>query len=615
MPRKKKNAGSGLQINEAYAEEFERKKRKQELHRANSLGIDLNDDQDEAFSSTSESEDDNAVLLTKKIDQRIGETLQAIRSKDARVYDKNVKFFQDVEPEGEDGADPTSTQELGSDDEPVAGWDADEDDDVPERLTIKDYVRKEILEKGTLAESSSSEDEDDGQQEKSNSKVYDSEQKQLKDAIAEGLEEPDDDSDDSEDNFFKVKKITDEERLAEEKDYEHFALVRSRNLGKQRGEEYLLHSYLEKETTDDKERFLRDFIMNNGWLDKNKGAPPDASTYDIEIDNVKVEEEEEFLDQQDAAERSHNFRFEEDKGTNIVSYSRKVDDSARRVDDRRKQQRERKRLLKEQKKQEKLEEINRLKNLKKVEINERLKQLEQTSGGVQFDDFDLDEDFDPDKFAEKMAQKFGEDYYGQDEDKTVHPFQGESLLEDLGGSDAANGKAGNKGANHGQELEDEKLGALVEEYYDIDASKYMEREELKFKYKTVEPENYGLTMEQILTTDDQELNRIMPLKRLAPYRVGKAQKSKKRFSGSIGKTEKSSRKTTAKQKSTGSATVEKGSKKSKNRNMSSKGEKEGIQERTNRDRERGESKPKKRKKHKRKSDIPLSESRMAAYHS
>lgn len=33
MPRKKKNKDSGLQINEAYAEEFERNKRKQELQR------------------------------------------------------------------------------------------------------------------------------------------------------------------------------------------------------------------------------------------------------------------------------------------------------------------------------------------------------------------------------------------------------------------------------------------------------------------------------------------------------------------------------------------------------------------------------------------------------
>lgn len=134
------------------------------MNAAKSLGFDLNDDQDEASSSTSESEDDNAVLLTKKIDKRISETLDAIRSKDARVYDRNVKFFQDVEPEGEDGEEPTSTQGLASDDEPVAGWDADENDDIPERVTIKDYVRKEILDKGTLGECSSSEDENDGQQ-------------------------------------------------------------------------------------------------------------------------------------------------------------------------------------------------------------------------------------------------------------------------------------------------------------------------------------------------------------------------------------------------------------------------------------------------------------------
>merc|ERR1712203_611471 len=42
----------------------------------------------------------------------------------------------------------------------------------------------------------------------------------------------------------------------------------------------------------------------------------------------------------------------------------------------------------------------------------------------------------------------------------------------------------------------------------------------RFKYRKVESNDYGLTAADILGKSDQELNRIMPLKKLRTYRDG-----------------------------------------------------------------------------------------------
>lgn len=40
---------------------------------------------------------------------------------------------------------------------------------------------------------------------------------------------------------------------------------------------------------------------------------------------------------------------------------------------------------------------------------------------------------------------------------------------------------------------------------------------VRFKYTRVEPVSYGLNAVDILLADDRELNRYVPLKKLAPY--------------------------------------------------------------------------------------------------
>merc|ERR1711972_886513 len=88
--------------------------------------------------------------------------------------------------------------------------------------------------------------------------------------------------------------------------------------------------------------------------------------------------------------------------------------------------------------------------------------------------------------------------------------------------------------------EEGKKDAL-DEYFQLDYEDIIGGDlPTRFKYRKVESNDYGLTAADILNKSDQELNRIMPLKKLRTYRDGsgaeldqaedsKAKKRRERF--------------------------------------------------------------------------------------
>ena len=65
------------------------------------------------------------------------------------------------------------------------------------------------------------------------------------------------------------------------------------------------------------------------------------------------------------------------------------------------------------------EEIKRLKNIKKEEILDRIKKIQNVGGKKEINrnkiQSIIDEDFDPEKFNHKMNEEFGEEFYEEEE--------------------------------------------------------------------------------------------------------------------------------------------------------------------------------------------------------
>ena len=76
----------------------------------------------------------------------------------------------------------------------------------------------------------------------------------------------------------------------------------------------------------------------------------------------------------------------------------------RRKDTKRKEKRDEYKKRKEAEKQRKKEEIKRLKNLKRKEIQDKIEKLKRITGNfdLKLNVEDLDKDFDPDEYENKM---------------------------------------------------------------------------------------------------------------------------------------------------------------------------------------------------------------------
>ncbi|KAL0438066.1 UNVERIFIED_CONTAM: protein KRI1 [Sesamum latifolium] len=265
------------------------------------------------------------------------------------------------------------------------------------------------------------------------------------------------------------------------------------------------------------------------WIDDEK------SKHRVD-EEIEFSEDEEEIERQEDYEREYNFRFEENAGIGLWAIREK------------------------------------LKNLKKKEINEKLEKIRKVAGiekdGSGFlDEDDLEEDFDPEEYDRKMSEAFGDGYYeaedvdpefgsDQDEDEVglgKPDFDKEDELLGLPkGWDEVNesgegfmsarqrilknrvadedekdiGEDGDDEPKEGKrkrkrkpsEVEKAVREQLMEEYYKLDYEDTIGDLKTRFKYKTVKAKRYGLTPEEVLMMDDKDLNQYVSLKKLAPYR-------------------------------------------------------------------------------------------------
>lgn len=344
-----------LQINQKFAGEFERRQRFKDLQRAKEL-LAMDGAEEEVDSEDEESEDEDAELLSPGLDLKIIQTINQIRKKDPKIYDKSVQFFEQKDgPNGDD--------------------DSEEDGEKQgKKKRYKDVLREQLLQGGADMESSDEEGGKSRQLQTANKKqlVYDREQEDIRKAFLAAAKGSDqEDSDEEVGDVLKVKKKSAAEQAKEEEELKR-ALQEMKTLA--------------KDEEADKEDFLTTYFTNKMWKDTT-GKKKSSNFGNSDDESEDFEHDENALEEAELFESKYNFRFEEmqdererrekqgniigaaDTAYQVVGHARNVQGTLRRQDDSRKLQREQRKERKEKEKRQKEEELKRLKNLKKQEVS------------------------------------------------------------------------------------------------------------------------------------------------------------------------------------------------------------------------------------------------------
>uniref|UniRef100_A0A665ULS2 Protein KRI1 homolog n=1 Tax=Echeneis naucrates TaxID=173247 RepID=A0A665ULS2_ECHNA len=545
---------SELKINSQFAQKYEKYRQKEELQRLKDRYGDRGTNSDSETESNSSS-DDSEVELDPEVERDFYRTLSLLKKKDPKVYQKDIQFYSE-------GA---ST----SDEKPSTSKKA------AKPMYLKDYERKVILEREGAASPS-----------------YIQEQRELKQSFQKFIQDSDDEDEGSQEggrSQLLTRRIkTQEEKAKEDADYVEWLKGQAELEGPEEVKDMkYLRDYWNDPELDEKERFLRDYVLNKGYLDEND-SDERIPTYDEVIqDDVEDSEDEgeTFLERQEDFERKYNFRFEEPEAQKIKTYPRNIATSVRSKDDRRKRKREEVKERKEKEKEHKREQLKQLKNLKRNEIMEKLKKLQELTGNEQlaFDQVDLDGDFDPQKHDQLMQKVFGDDYYGEEEEEKPQfddeDFEGKLHCESSDLCWELNLKKNSPqfGAEmdqtacllmfvplkqmdadydpnqHSMKKEDipqmgkkrkksyfaevitknkpvfdpqeKSFEQYLDEYYKLDYEDIIDDLPCRFRYRQVVSNDFGLSTDEILNANEKELNRWCSLKKTCMFRSEKEEMS------------------------------------------------------------------------------------------
>ncbi|GBF63901.1 ribosome biogenesis protein [Trichophyton mentagrophytes] len=538
-----------LNVNKEYARRFEyNKKREEMVQLENKLGkrslskskpsADEEEDEEESDSEDSEEEDDAAELVTEALDEEIAATLQAIRSKDPRVYDPNAKFYTTLdETENVEG----TKSETSKGEKP---------------MYLKDYHRQNLLSGQAAVD-----DDEEGAP-----KTYAQEQEDLKRSIVKEMHstaengEQNDDDEEEDDGF----------------------LVRKEKVPMPKSDRPTITDKDVAEADQDPELFLSNFMASRAWVPTSKSSFQPLESDDDEEDK-KAEQFEE----------AYNLRFEDPNKLNEVIRTHARDTtnkySVRREEvSGRKRQRELERQRKEEEKKQREEERARLRKLKIEELEEKLAKIKKAAGvkSSDFADEDwsrfLDEGWDDEKWEKEMKRRFGDEYYAanEEEDESGDEEEGGSSkkrrlkkpkwdddidigdlvpdfdeeldvdidMDDEDEGEDAEGENQSEGKKSKKQMlqekkekqkeakrERRKIEALADKSLELEPSLLPGSSKKfggTFRYRESSPVSFGLTARDILMADDAQLNQYAGLKKLASFRDAE---KKKRDNKRLGK--------------------------------------------------------------------------------
>ncbi|XP_044134740.1 protein KRI1 homolog [Bufo gargarizans] len=558
-----------LRINRKFAERYDRYREKEELQRLKDRYGDKEDDGSGSSSSESESEDD--LEIDPQLDKDFYRTLSLLKKKDPVIYKEDVTFYQESDL-------PAPSQSKTSKEKPMylkdyerkvilekEGKYEDEDSSDGEDQLMQDqrarsptYIEEQRQIRDGFRKFVEDSDDDDEEEETTANLLT----KRLKTKKEQEQEE--------EEHIAWLKGQKDIENKDEVKEMDYLKQYWN-DPSLDEGEKFLRDYILNKEYKEDDE-------------EEDDECPPAleeaAHVSDSEDEGeIFLKKQEDFERKYNFRFEEPESDLIKTFPRAIAQSVRRKDDRRKR---KREEIRERKQKEKE-KKQEELKQLKNLKRKELQEKLQRLSELtgEQNLGVTEED---LMEDFDPAKYDEIMQKCFGDDYYGIEEEQKPQFEDDDALEEDDWNWDNWTGEeqednenmefeeedsaphwddpnfvmdadydpqaapAPSRKVKKKMRLEQEKnaknrrkskfaeavsrqkpvfnpddksFQEYVEEYYKLDCEDIVDDLPCRFKYRQVLPCDFGLTTDEILATDDKDLNRWCSLRKTCMYRSDK----------------------------------------------------------------------------------------------
>ncbi|XP_011304658.1 protein KRI1 homolog [Fopius arisanus] len=557
--RNDSDSDEDIKINSGYANDYNNWRQKEELNKLKTkYGKHVENLQSSEGESESSSDDDGEGKgITSVFEKDFYKTLACLKAKDPRIYDESVNFFSDPKDlqENPEIHSSTITEKIKK----------------KKQLTLRDYDRKMIIE-GVHQLSGTDDENDFHLKSRVNSSTYVKEQKELKESIKEILQDGSDSNDDK-DDLLQPKHQSLEEKEKEDESYEEWLKGQKTEIDvSEKAALKPLKDFWADPKLDQNEKFLRDYVLNKQFLGRDIKHPEHHEDR-IHSPNENLSEDEQDIEQQEMFEHKFNFRFEEPDRDFLKRYPRTLGDSLRKKDTKRSEKRAEVKKRKEEEKEKRLEELKRLKVLKRKEIEQKIAQLKEVTGNddIHFDSIDFEEDFDPVKHDEKMEKLFSDEYY-KEEDGDIKPefpdideeleiertwddyepnLKEEKLKEEQTGfhcedvdfnMDAdydptstvqeeltkSSRKKRKRRSKFSEMMSKDKpkfdpthhtsYKDYFDQYYSLDYEDMIGDLPCRFKYRSVVPNDYGLSVEEILMADDKELNKWCSLKKALEHK-------------------------------------------------------------------------------------------------
>ena len=466
----------------------------------------------ESESSDSEIEDDYGELLTENVEKLIQQVLETIKTDPKKLLDPETKFFDD------DGA----VVEKKAGDKPIY---------------LKDYHRMNLLSGDYKADNDNEYGTVDGE------KPYAVVEREERDKLLADINDAFENEEDDEGDFMTKKE--------------------AKNSGPEDAPVQL------PDLKAHPEDFLLSFLSNEAWIPKKNDKV-------IDLDEIDKDDEQDFDDAVEDFEKAFNFRYEDPNSAEIVSYARTQASLRRGKTNSRRRARDKKNAIKEQEKHEIEQALQKKKNSKINKVMDRLNKIKEAVGDDVsdeviervFGDSLLNDDFDDADWDSRMSEIFNEQYYGSemtkpewgDDDDIMAEFHAqkseenedeENELVDVGeeeeedddaeeeeskASSSGSGEDGKQRKSKKDKIKEKSLAKKDKKSLKEKAQKLVEAnalklkeeveeergrsrgDEIQFKYREVSPESFGLSTREIFLANDLDLNKLISIKKFAPYK-------------------------------------------------------------------------------------------------